>query len=89
MQWLIFAATIICTWGMIAGTPPAEVPEARVEAPVSRNGFAWAIALGLSLFVVSSLAGWGSKRMLFGDKFVPYFYRDHIFFGPKNTNDVK
>lgn len=89
MQWLIFAAAIVCTWGLIAGTPRASVPEARAETPVSESRFAWVIALGLALLVVSSLAGWGWKRKLFGDTFVPYFYRDHIFFGPNNTNDIK
>jgi hypothetical protein len=47
------------------------------------------VAVGLGGVILVSLAGWGMKRAIYGDKFVGRIYADQIRFGPNNTNTTR
>jgi hypothetical protein len=77
---------LVCTYLVLSApesAPPGFAPAGTPYAGWLRRS----IALGLLAVVGSTFGGWALKRALFGDAFAPYFYMDHIRFGPNNTND--
>jgi hypothetical protein len=89
MLWLQIANALFCTWLVLSRLPePAVLPSQA--GGVTRSGWIGrTVAWGSLLGVLAVLAGWSFKRAVFGDRFAPYFYMDHIRFGPNNTNDRK
>ncbi len=88
MFWLYVANATLCTWLVLARLPEmagAGETSGATPSPWIGRTLAW----GLLAAVLAISAGWGFKRAVFGDHFAPYFYMDHIRFGPNNTNDRK
>jgi len=77
------ACTVLLVYGCFAmeGRVIRKVPDALYGRWI-RN----AVAFGLLGAVAVSLAGWGIKRGLYGDRTANNIYSDHIRFGPNNTN---
>jgi hypothetical protein len=89
-EWFMTLNAIACTVLLIFG---AFALEGRVP-PKSADPFygRWirnTIAVGLLGAVAASLAGWGIKRGLYGDRTAGSIYHNHIRFGPNNTNDKR
>jgi hypothetical protein len=82
----------ICTVLMGAGTfarPQSDAKGAGKDGSYAPGSYAtWirrAVAVGGVAAVVSVLAAWGIKQMLFAGRAVPYS-AVHVRFGPNNTN---
>jgi hypothetical protein len=86
-EWFITLNAVACTVLLIYG---CFALDGRVVAKASDALYGrWirnAVACGLLGAAAVSLAGWGIKRGLYGDRTAGDIYSDHIRFGPNNTN---
>jgi hypothetical protein len=83
------ANAVLCAWLVLTRLPEPVAVEAE-RASVARTGWAGrTLAWGLLAAVLAIFGGWAFKRAVFGDRFAPHFYTDHIRVGPNNTNDKK
>ena len=79
-----------CTILMLVG---CSMREGKTVAPLKDAPYVqWLrrlVAAGLSGVILISLAGWGTKRAIYGNKFAGGIYADQIRFGPNNTNTTR
>jgi len=89
MLWLEIANASLCTWLVLSRLPDASATPAEIVGVTRSVWIGRTLAWGSLLAVLAILAGWSFKRAVFGGRFAPGFYMDHIRFGPNNTNDRK
>lgn len=79
---VIFLNAVLCTFLVVSG--PAEATVAVPQTTEDRFSLRGLVAIGITLFVVSTASEWGLVRILYGDK--PAGYANlHIRFGPNAT----
>lgn len=89
-EWFITLNAIVCTVLLVYGC--AARSDRRVEIAADTPYLPWirnAIVFGLLGAAVVSVAGWGAKRAIYGDRPTANVTQDQIRFGPKNTNTIK
>jgi hypothetical protein len=89
VQLAITLQGILCMALMFYGSERGVMPVGQEAGSIPLIGVARLVTVGLVAAALISVSGLCVKRALFGDAFAGFFYKDHIRFGPNNTNDQK
>jgi hypothetical protein len=89
VQLAITLQGILCVALMFYGSERGVTVIAQDAGATPLIGIPRLVAVGLVAAALTSVSGLCVKRALFGDAFAGFFYKDHIRFGPNNTNDQR